>query len=107
MCTLTQAGQMEGEDGKQMTYTEHLMKLKDDLSEAQTANQQAQMKLKHSKTTIKKMEADSKKAEKEIAREKGDFDAASRVVEEVEGRISRLGFSPETHNGLVKPRPKC
>lgn len=52
---------MEGEDGQQMTYTEHLMKLKDELSEAQTANQQAKLKLSHSQSSIKKMEAESKK----------------------------------------------
>ena len=44
-----------------MTYTEHLMKLKDELSEAQTANQQAKLKLSHSQSSIKKMEAESKK----------------------------------------------
>jgi hypothetical protein len=38
-------------------------------------------------------------AEKEIAREKGEFDAAVRVVEEVEKKIQRLGFSQEAHTG--------
>ena len=52
---------MEGEDGEQLTYTEHLIKLKDDLSEAQTANQQAKLKLSHSQSTIKKMESECKK----------------------------------------------
>ena len=52
---------MEGEDGQQLTYTEHLIKLKDELSGSQTANTQAQLKLKHSQNTIKKMETDCKK----------------------------------------------
>ncbi|XP_063695343.1 structural maintenance of chromosomes protein 2-like [Bolinopsis microptera] len=99
--TQVQAGQMEGEDGEQLTYTEHLMKLKDSLSEAQTANQQANLKLAHSQSTIKKMENDCKKAEREIAREKGEFDTAVTVVEGVERRIEKLGFShEEVHSEL-------
>ena len=41
-------------------------------------------------------------AEKEIAREKGEFDAAVKVVEEVERKIQRLGFSQDSHNGWLK-----
>ena len=96
--TSVQAGQMEGDN--QLTYTEHLMNLKDELSEAQTANQQANLKLTHSQSSIKKMESDCKKAEKEIAREKGEFDTAVKVVGDVEMRIQKLGFSQEAHSKL-------
>ena len=68
VATVSSPGQLEGEDGQQMTYTEHLMKLKDELSEAQTANQQAKLKLSHSQSSIKKMEAESKKVRSENRR---------------------------------------
>ena len=51
---------MQNEDGECITYTEHLIKLKDQLSEAATANQQAQLKIKHFTSAIKKMESSCK-----------------------------------------------
>ena len=58
--TTISPGQLEGEDGEQMTYTETLIKLKDKLSAAQTENKQAQLKLKHAEKNLKKMESSCK-----------------------------------------------
>lgn len=61
-------GKFSSEDGKAATLQEQVIKIKADLSNAQTTIKTSDMKLKHNKKELRKMETDMKKTESDYKR---------------------------------------
>ncbi len=86
-------GKFAGEDGgKAETLQGQIIKLKNDISEAQTTVKANDMKSKHNEKEVRRMEAETKKSESAFARDQANLKKYEDQVAAAEQELGSLGY---------------
>ncbi|XP_059091946.1 structural maintenance of chromosomes protein 2-like [Tigriopus californicus] len=85
-------GKFSSEDGKAATLQEQVIKIKADLSNAQTTIKTSDMKLKHNKKELRKMETDMKKTESDYKRDSENLKKYENQLSSAQNELNTLDY---------------